>query len=705
MADNVEEFLLKYKVDVAETLRKLDQLNEKLDRTGRRGKASVGGMTTDFKSMAKGIVAAGAAITGAFYTIMKSIRAATDAMKDYNEQAIIARKTGIGMQTQEAIAANMSRGSGGRVSRAESRQALNSIGEFVSAAYTDPTRMNMQNVKLRMMGISPTGANGMIAGTGNVMDQLGKRWKDMTEEMARAEGDLLGLSMQTVDAMRQLGGAVSDTSTMTLEQVTRQKEASEAAKKLNEALNGIEKDFGDIVKVITDDVLPILAQFFKLVQEGSHNLAGVLAKEGLVEGGKHVGRALWEDFKARVGAGKDDKVPTFSEQLEATGKKESEADHKKAQDIIDQDTKNAELNHETSKKMELTANQFAQAVSAMPGSISMQQAIAAWAGEAGKGMTTGGAGSVGGTSPNVSSGGPGSGGGAAVSTSGGSGGKATRGIRNNNPGNLEYGPFAKSQGATGTDGRFAIFPTMEMGVKAHEALLGGSKYLGAGLDTPAKIVAKYAPANENNQAAYLNAIKRGAGFDANQKLGAGDMSKLAAAMEVHESGYRGGPGLAAGASKNLGINEIQRFQAGAQIAGQLHMNPEQFMRETAAGKGVSKSDVQYGIDAQRKAMITKVYQIENEIKGYESAGKPQLMHQKEQELFAMKNQMRGFEKYAGGFLGSAQAGGAVRTEGMPPIQIIVNGASDPKAVADEVKRILGQEMHKAVNDADTKHVS
>lgn len=46
-----------------------------------------------------------------------------------------------------------------------------------------------------------------------------------------------------------------------------------------------------------------------------------------------------------------------------------------------------------------------------------------------------------------------------------------RGDRNNNPGNIEYGPFASAHGATGTDGRFAVFPDWNTGANAMAALL------------------------------------------------------------------------------------------------------------------------------------------------------------------------------------------------------------------------------------------
>jgi hypothetical protein len=52
-----------------------------------------------------------------------------------------------------------------------------------------------------------------------------------------------------------------------------------------------------------------------------------------------------------------------------------------------------------------------------------------------------------------------------------SGGGNTRGDRNNNPGNIEYGAFARAHGATGSDGRFAIFPDRASGESAMGELL------------------------------------------------------------------------------------------------------------------------------------------------------------------------------------------------------------------------------------------
>lgn len=78
-----------------------------------------------------------------------------------------------------------------------------------------------------------------------------------------------------------------------------------------------------------------------------------------------------------------------------------------------------------------------------------------------------------------------------------------RNWRNNNPGNLEYGGFAKAKGAVGTDGRFAVFPTLEIGSKAKEDLVFGNNYINLSIRNA---IAKYAPETENDVNMYVGRI-------------------------------------------------------------------------------------------------------------------------------------------------------------------------------------------------------
>jgi hypothetical protein len=79
----------------------------------------------------------------------------------------------------------------------------------------------------------------------------------------------------------------------------------------------------------------------------------------------------------------------------------------------------------------------------------------------------------------------------------------SRPAHNNNPGDIEFGPFAKKNGATGGDPRFAIFPTEEKGWAALRKLLNSKSYLGL---TVNQAINKYAPSTENNVHAYIENI-------------------------------------------------------------------------------------------------------------------------------------------------------------------------------------------------------
>lgn len=114
----------------------------------------------------------------------------------------------------------------------------------------------------------------------------------------------------------------------------------------------------------------------------------------------------------------------------------------------------------------------------------------------------------------------------------------TRGMRNNNPGNLRAG-----QGQIGTDsGGYAVFPTREAGYNAAARQLKG--YANAGLDNIASIIAKWAPISENDTISYINSVVRSMnekGFDVNaysqlDLSNSGQLKALLDSMINHEVG-------------------------------------------------------------------------------------------------------------------------------------------------------------------------
>ena len=118
---------------------------------------------------------------------------------------------------------------------------------------------------------------------------------------------------------------------------------------------------------------------------------------------------------------------------------------------------------------------------------------------------------------------------------------ATRGIRNNNPGNIRV---SKDQweGMTGDDGAFVTFDSPESGVRA----LGKNllSYGRQGYDSIEKIINRWAPPNENDTKAYIDSVVAATGIPATKSLDLSDpdtLSSLAQAISFHETGSRYDP--------------------------------------------------------------------------------------------------------------------------------------------------------------------
>lgn len=95
---------------------------------------------------------------------------------------------------------------------------------------------------------------------------------------------------------------------------------------------------------------------------------------------------------------------------------------------------------------------------------------------------------------------------------------ATRGLRNNNPGNLRKMPNDTWEGQTGDDGAFCTFVDLEHGCRAMLKLLINYKK-NKGLNTISQIINVYAPAGDNNNVGeYVSSVTLATGLSASQNL-------------------------------------------------------------------------------------------------------------------------------------------------------------------------------------------
>lgn len=113
--------------------------------------------------------------------------------------------------------------------------------------------------------------------------------------------------------------------------------------------------------------------------------------------------------------------------------------------------------------------------------------------------------------------------------------------RNNNPGNIIKGSWARRHGAIGDDEKFAIFPDVETGRKAKKELLTG-KY--GDYESIRKMISVYAPKSDNNDPEkYADHIKKWTGLDVDntkiKDLKPEELDKLLDAMQRQEGFQEG----------------------------------------------------------------------------------------------------------------------------------------------------------------------
>lgn len=127
----------------------------------------------------------------------------------------------------------------------------------------------------------------------------------------------------------------------------------------------------------------------------------------------------------------------------------------------------------------------------------------------------------------------------------------SRGIRNNNPGNIDFNPRNKWDGQIGIERgvpkpRFAEFIDAESGIRAMAKLLlnyrgkDGMPHVGnTGIDTPLEFINRWAPGVENDTNAYVKAVARALGVSPTTVIdikNPSTLTSLVTSIIIHENG-------------------------------------------------------------------------------------------------------------------------------------------------------------------------
>lgn len=184
--------------------------------------------------------------------------------------------------------------------------------------------------------------------------------------------------------------------------------------------------------------------------------------------------------------------------------------------------------------------------------------------------------------------------------------ETARGIRNNNPGNLEYSKSNPWVGQNGDDGRFAKFETPEHGIRA----LGRNlmSYQRQGIDTVSEIINRWAPPTDNNDtAAYIKEVCEQLGVSADEPLDSSNpdtLKALCAAIIQHENGSQpySDQQLTSGVSAALGLSSIptntKRYTGNAAFDAASPEAQASFMRQADQMRRQQQAEYKTTIDSQ-----------------------------------------------------------------------------------------------------------
>jgi hypothetical protein len=376
---SIDKFIIEYAVELKDSLARIHRLKDgikSVSQAANQSAPSLGsfvqgilGAKKGLEGMASGLDSAILGLSGlsgpamvataAILGVVAAVRQMNETLKEYNEQRKVAITAGMGYLGVESFQRNMAAASRGFVGGAESQNILRSVSAMGQRAYEDPYQMNREARILRMVGAPVTGPGGGIADTQDQIEAIGKHWATMTQTAARAQAQLLGISQNAADAIRDLGESINNMTHMSAAEAQRHAEATQASIKLQAAYNSLAESGRRLGDAFSDELLPIFASFMDYIAQ-------------LVSGfQKIVTNGLdWLDNQIRRAKGQQ---PMSAEEI---ARQEGEANRQQ---------------REMYSQMNRDINLFSSAVGTFAGVVDDKEAWAAWAG------AVGAAGGLGGT--------------------------------------------------------------------------------------------------------------------------------------------------------------------------------------------------------------------------------------------------------------------------------------------------------------------
>jgi len=688
MSDDLDRFVLSYSVDLKDSIKRLEMLQDKMSKVGDSSKGSaskvkqfaadasseLGKLVPGLNAVSSAVRVMGAefaAATVALGFLAAGVKSVMDMRERYNMQRSEGMQLGVSATRVEDYQRKMVRMGRGYVTRDSALEGVKTFSDMANAAYTDPSRLGKEARTMRMLGVD-VGARGEAAtGTNTRLTQLAMHLQGMSAGQVQGVAKSTGLNQDWLLTLQRLGPSIGKITDMTSQEIAEREKAEASLSKYNDSVAQLTEQFTRAENVLAQALLPAFTKFVdlltdisKLVPTAVHNLS-----EHPISQIKHT---EYTPSKATGWLGIARRLLHISDPVSDEPKKEGAADkqqtkqaQKKEQDkrdaAVDKMDESNKQGLQTANQMSLAVNMFAGAVQSFSSAINLQQAWAAWAGEIGRANNL--PGSTGSGTPALSGGGR---------------------------GNWTANQYA-SQIKAAAD-KYGMDPQMVYSIMMAESTGRNGQYSSTGAGGLMQVTRGNWKAYGNGANVMDPASNIMVGtriYAENLKRFNGDQSAALRAYNGNSdpnyvakvSGFYGGNVRGSGESKEkINIRSVQQS-----IADYLHVPLDQIQRG-----GVARGDASWASSQIEAGIQNNIYGIQKQLA---VGGLPQQDYAKlQQELYQQSRGLDLMRQYSGGVVDRQPAGDRQRTIGEMQIVINVNGATDPKAVGQAVNDALRKSM-------------
>ncbi len=389
MADesSTDQFVLQYKTDADDILKKLQAVADKMDKVTEKGEQSESKFKGFGTNIGKNIGLISPEISGLISTadqlvskftgigivvaaIVVGFKSMNALMKEYNIQRDLSFKSGMSVNDIENFQRQINASSGGRIGADQSRGIIDRVQGLAFSAYTNPSPLSRESLLLREGGSSAFDKNGALRSSANILDDLSVKFKKATDTQAQAIGQTIGFTHDEVEAIRNRNVAVKAAANMTSEEALRRDRAAESMDRLKNTEGQLSETFR---KIETDIAVLLIPAFDTILQWIDKSITWI---PNLLNGVSDKISVITRAFDKSKGGTVED----F-----AKAARDVRADDKKRMDELNK--QQSANNQDARASMALFTrdiNLFSSAVSTFAGVIDEQQALAAWAGAVGQ---------------------------------------------------------------------------------------------------------------------------------------------------------------------------------------------------------------------------------------------------------------------------------------------------------------------------------